>query len=77
MDLGITLHAIIGYPNRTKLNPQAFNVHMPIANISFRTQPIRTHNQHKPYVYLEISLIPSLQEKIQNHATTNKTHETM
>ena len=40
--------------------PQAFKTHMLATNIYFRGQPILILSQHKPYVYLDIILVPSL-----------------
>ena len=70
MDLGIPKCAITGCSNKTKLNPLASITHIKNTNINFRNQPIPILNQHKPYVYLGINFVPSLQWKTQTHITT-------
>ena len=72
MDLGIPKCALTGCPNKSKFSPQAFKLHLEHANINFRDQLIPTLNQHEPYVYLGINLVPSLKWKIQTHITTTK-----
>ena len=72
LDLGIPKCAIIGCPNKSKLNAQAFKNHLTAININFRNQPIPILSQHEPYVYLGINLVPSLQWKTQTHVTTTK-----
>ena len=72
MDLGIPKCAVTGCPNKSKLNLEAFKIHLENANINFWDQPIPTLSQHEPYVYLGINLVPSLQWKIQTHITTTK-----
>ena len=72
MDLGIPKCAITGCPNKSKLSPQAFKTHLQETSTNFRHQPIPILSQHKPYVYLGINLVPSLQWKTQTLITTAK-----
>jgi hypothetical protein len=72
MDLGIPKCAIIGCPNKSKLNPQTFKALLQAQHISYRNSPIPALHQHEPYAYLGIQLIPSLKWSIQLHTTTTK-----
>ena len=72
MDLGITKCAIIGCPNKSKMNQETFKAQIQATNITYRNQPIPVLHQNEPYTYLGIQLISSLKWKIQIHATTTK-----
>ena len=72
MDLEITKCAIIGCPNKSKMNQETFKVQIQATNITYRNQLIPVLHQNEPYVYLGIQLIPSLKWKIQIQATTTK-----
>jgi hypothetical protein len=67
MDLGISKCAIIGCPNKSKLNPQTFKALLQAQHTSYRNSPIPVLHQHEPYTYLGIQLIPSLKWNIQLH----------
>ena len=60
MDLGIPKCAIIGCPNKSKMNQKTFKTQIQATNITYRNQPILVLHQNKPYVYLGIHLVPSL-----------------
>lgn len=50
MDMGIPKCAIVGYPNKSKLNSQAFKTHVQNTNINFGNQPVPVLYQYNPYV---------------------------
>ena len=50
VDLGIPKCAITSYPNKSKLNSQAFKTHVQTTNMNYRNQPIPVFDQHEPYV---------------------------
>jgi hypothetical protein len=72
MDLGIPKCAITGCPNKSKLHPTTFKALIQSTNINYRNQPIPVLNQHEPYTYLGINLVPSLKWKTQINTTTAK-----
>ena len=50
MDLGIPTCAVIGCPNKSKLNPLTFKAQLGDTNINFTNQPIPAIlSQHEPY----------------------------
>ena len=72
IDLGIPKCAVTGCPNKSKMSPIAFKVHIQATNIHYRNEPIPVLNQNEPYTYLGINLAPSLKWKTQIHTTTTK-----
>jgi hypothetical protein len=72
MDLGIPKCAVIGCPNKSKLNPITFKALIQATNITYRHQPIPARNQYEPYTYLGINLAPSFKWKTQINTTTAK-----
>src|ERR1700738_1935874 len=72
MDCGIPKCAVIGCPNKSKLNPITFKALIQATNINYRNLHIPTLHQHKPYTYLGINLAPSLKWKTQINTTTAK-----
>ena len=72
MDLRISKCAVIGCPNKSKLNPTVFKALIQATNINYRNQPISTLSQYEPYTYLGINLASSLKWKTQINTTTTK-----
>ena len=72
MDPCIPKCAVICCSNKSKLNPLNFKAKLQKTNINFINQSIPILSKHKPYFYLGISLVPSLQWKMQIHITTTK-----
>ena len=72
VDLSIHKCAITGCPNKSNLKPQAFKTQIQGTNINFRIQPMPILRHHKPFVYLRLNLVPSLQWKTYTHITTTK-----
>ena len=72
MDLGIPKCAVIGCPNKSRMNPTIFKALIQSSKINYRNQPLPLLHQHKPYTYLGINLTPSLKWKTQINTTTAK-----
>ena len=68
--LGIPKCAVIGCPNKSKMNPITFKALIQSTNINYRNRPLPVLDQHKPYTYLGINLAPSLKWKTQINTTT-------
>lgn len=75
MDLGISKCAIANCPNKSKLNPQAFQTQIRATNINFRNQLIQVSTQPTQTICLshnQTSIVPSLQWRTQIHETITK-----
>ena len=72
MNLGIPKCAVTGCPNKSKLNPIAFKALIQTTNIHYRNLPLPILDQHEPYTFLGINLVPSLKWKTQINTTTAK-----
>lgn len=72
MDLSIPKCALTGCPKKSKTTPLVFKALLHATNVTYRNQPIPVLNQHEPYTYLGIHLVPSLSSNIQTYATSTK-----
>lgn len=72
IDVNITKRAVIGCPNKSKLQPLAFTTYMKAQNINFKNQQLPIFKQNELYTYFGIKMKPSLKWNIQKELTIAK-----